>query len=223
MSTEIHLATEDRFHNVAAILAPRKPTTPACWCLTYRLTNAENGKLRGEARPDRLREYCRGEPPPGVIAYVDGDPAGWCSFGPRSSFHRLVKSRTIPRVDDRPVWSVICFIVRAPYRRRGLSRGAAGCSHRLRRHERRPHPGGVPHRLECGSRQLVLRLRRDHVPVRERGLQTHCSYHRAQWRRRTLADAIVHTAIPSVTPCTRSVRSVGGRSACGAEPVGAER
>jgi hypothetical protein len=39
VSTEIHLGTEKRFADVTTILAPRKSTTPACWCLTYRLTN----------------------------------------------------------------------------------------------------------------------------------------------------------------------------------------
>lgn len=122
MSVEIHPATADRFPDVATILAPAKPSTPACWCLTYRITNAENHTLRGEDRPERLRSYCHDDPPPGMIAYVEGVPAGWCSFGPRTGFNRLVKSRTIPRVDNAPVWSVICFIVRSQFRRTGLSR-----------------------------------------------------------------------------------------------------
>jgi len=88
VSVEVHPAAADRFPDVATILAPAKPSTPA----------------------------------PAVIAYVDGVPAGWCSFGPRSSFNRLVKSRTIPHVDETPAWSVICFIVRPQFRRTGLSR-----------------------------------------------------------------------------------------------------
>jgi GNAT superfamily N-acetyltransferase len=35
---------------------------------------------------------------------------------------RLLRSRTIPAVDDRPVWSVTCFVVRPGFRRRGIAR-----------------------------------------------------------------------------------------------------
>jgi GNAT superfamily N-acetyltransferase len=55
-----------------------------------------------------------------VIAYVDGEPAGWCSIAPRSSYGRLTRSRTIPRVDDRDPWAVVCFVVRVGFRKRGL-------------------------------------------------------------------------------------------------------
>jgi GNAT superfamily N-acetyltransferase len=45
---------------------------------------------------------------------------------------RLVRSRTIPAVDDRPVWSIVCFLVRSGYRRRGVARallqGAIACA-----------------------------------------------------------------------------------------------
>ena len=118
---EVRPATADRFDDVAALLAPRRADAPACWCLTYRVTNAENSVLRGQDRPKRLQEFCSREPPPGVVAYVDGEPAGWCSFGPRSELPRLARSRTIPRLDDVPVWSVFCLVVRAGYRGKGLA------------------------------------------------------------------------------------------------------
>jgi GNAT superfamily N-acetyltransferase len=59
---------------------------------------------------------------PGMLAYVDGAPAGWVNVGPRSEIGRLQRSRTITPVDDVPVWSVLCFVVRAGFRRRGLTR-----------------------------------------------------------------------------------------------------
>lgn len=119
---EVHPATYDRFDDVALILAPKNPEVPACWCLSYRLPNQEQRALSGRDRPARLRRYAQEGAPPGVIAYVDGEPAGWCSVAPRSSYHRLTHSRTIPTVDDAPVWSVICLVVRPPFRRQGLAR-----------------------------------------------------------------------------------------------------
>jgi len=46
---------------------------------------------------------------------------GWCNVGPRAAMARLVRSRSIRPVDDLPVWSVVCFVVRAGYRRQGIA------------------------------------------------------------------------------------------------------
>ena len=56
-----------------------------------------------------------------MLAYIDGEIAGWCGFGPRPNLPRLERSRTIPKIDDLPVWSILCFNVRVGYRRRGVA------------------------------------------------------------------------------------------------------
>jgi GNAT superfamily N-acetyltransferase len=133
---EVHPATADRFADVAAVLGPKKAGVPVCWCLTYRIPNAEDHVLRGEDRPARLRRFCEQEPPPGLIGYVDGQPAGWVSVGPRDGLPRLRRSRTIPRVDDTAVWSVVCFVVRSAFRGRGVTRALlAGAVDHARRHD----------------------------------------------------------------------------------------
>jgi len=40
----------------------------------------------------------------------------------RTETPRLVNSRTIPAIDDLPVWSIGCFRIRPGYRRRGIAR-----------------------------------------------------------------------------------------------------
>ena len=67
-----------------------------------------------------MRALCAGVPGPGVLAYVDGQVAGWCSVAPKSTYRALVNSRTIPHVEDEGAWSVVCFVVRPGFRRRGL-------------------------------------------------------------------------------------------------------
>lgn len=67
-----------------------------------------------------MRAECAAEPGPGVLVYVDGVVAGWCSIAPRSSYRRLLNSRTIPILDDRDAWCAVCFVVRAGYRKHGL-------------------------------------------------------------------------------------------------------
>jgi GNAT superfamily N-acetyltransferase len=115
-------ATEDRFDDVRAVLAPKSSSAQACWCLTYRLSNRENSALRGEARPLRLLSLCREEHAPGVVAYVNAVPAGWCAVSPRTAYERLNRSRTIQKLDDQPVWSIVCLVVRSGFRRMGVGR-----------------------------------------------------------------------------------------------------
>ena len=116
-------ATVERFDDIGPVI------NPACWCQWWRLTAAEysrsaDGSPRSSSEAHRaaLRAQCGVEPAPGVVAYVGDVPVGWCGFGPRSSMRRLERSRTIPRVDDLPVWSIVCFNVRAGYRRRGVAK-----------------------------------------------------------------------------------------------------
>ena len=56
----------------------------------------------------------------GIVAYVDGQPAGWCSMAPRGAFPRLEPSRMTVRIDDQQVWSVVGFFIAKPFRPRGL-------------------------------------------------------------------------------------------------------
>jgi GNAT superfamily N-acetyltransferase len=58
---------------------------------------------------------------PGILAYEGDKPVGWCSVAPRSSFPVLNRSRILKKIDDEPVWSVVCFFIDKGHRNRGLS------------------------------------------------------------------------------------------------------
>ncbi|WP_372967066.1 GNAT family N-acetyltransferase [Microbacterium sp.] len=118
MSIEVRPATE--FDDVATLVGPKKPTSNVCFCLSYRIGSKENVALRGQERADRVRELCRHDPPPGVIAYLDDEPVGWAALHPRrdTSFAR---NRLIPHVDDLDVWSLWCIRVRPGHRGQGIS------------------------------------------------------------------------------------------------------
>ena len=113
-------ATPDRWPDVAAIVGG--PGVWGCWCQYYRWSAGDFSRLGPGGGETALRRQLAGDPPPGLLAYLDGEPVGWCGLGPRSRLERLVRSRTIPRADDRPVWSIVCFIVRPGMRRRGIAR-----------------------------------------------------------------------------------------------------
>ncbi len=115
---EVRPATE--FDDVATLVGPKKPTSNVCFCLSYRIGSKENFALKGEARAERVRELCHQDLPPGVIAYLDGEPVAWAALHPRrdTSFAR---NRLIPHVDDLDVWSLWCIRVRPGYRKLGIS------------------------------------------------------------------------------------------------------
>jgi GNAT superfamily N-acetyltransferase len=110
------------FDDVATMFAPKNPESSACWCLSWRLGSKENRELIGPARADKVRQLCSRELAPGVLAYLDGEVAGWAGVAPRSELHPFTNSKKIPHVDDLPVWSIWCIRVRPGYRKQGVTR-----------------------------------------------------------------------------------------------------
>ena len=55
------------------------------------------------------------------MIYRDGEPVGWCNTGPRTEISRLANSRLIRPIDDLPVWSIVCVVVRSGHRRQGVT------------------------------------------------------------------------------------------------------
>jgi GNAT superfamily N-acetyltransferase len=95
-----------------------------------RLSAAEFRRNAGEPNRRALQRLVKAGREPGVLAYADGEPVGWCALAPRPEYPRLANSRVLAPVDDRPVWSIVCFFVTRAWRGRGVSvrllRAAAG-------------------------------------------------------------------------------------------------
>jgi GNAT superfamily N-acetyltransferase len=118
MVIQVRPATE--FEDVRALLGPRKPDANVCWCLSYRIPSRQNLALRGTERAALVRQLVAQDPPPGVIAYDDGEPVGWAAVHPRSGTS-FAGNRKIPHVDHLDVWSVWCIRVRPGHRGAGIS------------------------------------------------------------------------------------------------------
>jgi GNAT superfamily N-acetyltransferase len=114
MGIEVHSAV-GRFADFALVVGTKRPDVGGCWCMSYR-----DSRVPTLERPAYMSTECSTDPGPGVLAYVDDEPAGWCSVAPRSSYRRLMHSRTIPFLDERDAWSAVCFVVRPGFRGRGL-------------------------------------------------------------------------------------------------------
>jgi GNAT superfamily N-acetyltransferase len=112
---EIVAATPDRWDDITRLLDGDGEV--GCWCQPWR-----GDVAKGETRPEALhRQLASPLPPPGFLAYMDGEPAGWVGVSARSIAPRLRNSRTLPTIDDKDVWAIGCFRIRPGFRRRGVA------------------------------------------------------------------------------------------------------
>jgi GNAT superfamily N-acetyltransferase len=110
-----------------------------CQCQRPKMRSwAEWKSLQVSGRMQRLEQethcgYPSARTTSGLVAYLDGEPVGWCAVEPRTAYARLLrtpvpwKGRSEDKADDG-VWAVVCFITRAGFRRRGVSRALAGAA-----------------------------------------------------------------------------------------------
>jgi len=92
-----------------------------CWCMHWRLRNKDYKNLKGVGNKRAMKKLVKEGNQIGLIMYVDDVPAGWCSVAPREDFIRMETSRILKPVDDKPVWSIVCFFIHKGYRRKGFS------------------------------------------------------------------------------------------------------
>ena len=124
MGLDVVPCTPDRWHDLVAVL--EGPGDPGrCWCQWF-FRGAAADRVHAEGNRTALEKQVGHGPPPGVVGYLDGVPSGWCAVAPRATYTRLVRSALLrgtsdDELADPAVWSVTCFVVRRPARRRGLS------------------------------------------------------------------------------------------------------
>jgi GNAT superfamily N-acetyltransferase len=88
----------------------------------WRLNRSEFERQKGAANRAAMRALvANGRRSPGVLAYLGGEPVGWCAVAPREEYVRLERARVLRRIDAAPVWSIVCIFVAAEHRRRGIS------------------------------------------------------------------------------------------------------
>ena len=111
-----------------------------CQCQRYKLAPKEAFKsFPPQVRAIRLNEQTNcGRPDAsttsGLVAYLEGEPVGWCAVEPRTAYQGLLRVYKVPwegRAEDKAddsVWAVTCVFARAGFRKRGvgyaLARGA---------------------------------------------------------------------------------------------------
>jgi GNAT superfamily N-acetyltransferase len=89
----------------------------------WRLPRAEWNKQKGDGNRRAFKRIVEEGPPPGLLAYVNGEPAGWCAIASRHEYPVLDRSHVLARVDDAQVWAITCFFVARQHRHKGLTVG----------------------------------------------------------------------------------------------------
>ena len=117
---EFHPLTPERWPDLVKLFE-HHGNPGYCWCMTWRATSAEYKQLDAAGRKRALHSLVKAHIPIGILAYRADEPVGWCSIAPRETYARLEKSTTLKRIDDRPVWSVVCFFVSRDMRGQGLA------------------------------------------------------------------------------------------------------
>ena len=135
-TTEVTIvpANEASWEDLQAVLGTGYPSRCQCQRHKNRGREWDSGLVSVGERARRLRAQTGcGHPASGttsgLVAYLDGEPVGWCAVEPRTAYVRLSKrvvwaGRAEDKTDDS-VWAVTCFVTRTGFRRRGVSRALA--------------------------------------------------------------------------------------------------
>ncbi|MGB5894788.1 MAG: GNAT family N-acetyltransferase [Ignavibacteriaceae bacterium] len=128
MNEEIKIKSSYKFYPVTKenwkdfeILFGDKGACAGCWCMYWRVKSAAWEKQKGDGNKRAMKKIIYSDNIPGILAYHKSEPVGWCSVAPREDFPRLDNSRILKPVDEKPVWSVVCFFIHKNYRKKGLS------------------------------------------------------------------------------------------------------
>ena len=122
---DIHPLTPGRMKDLA-VLFGQGGDPKFCWCSWFRLRNvdfqsataATNRKVLEAA----VKTTAADGRAPGLVAYREGEPIGWVSLGPRDDYERLQHSKVLAPIDEKPVWSIVCFVVSKNARNQGVAR-----------------------------------------------------------------------------------------------------
>ena len=113
--------TPDRWPHFEKLFGKRGACA-GCWCMWWRLKGSAFEKNQGAGNRRAMRKIVLYGEVPGILAFERDEPVGWCSVAPREAFSSLNRSPVLKRLDDKPVWSIVCFFVSKPYRQHGISK-----------------------------------------------------------------------------------------------------
>jgi GNAT superfamily N-acetyltransferase len=120
MTLVISPLTEQNWKEFEKLFGP-KGACAGCWCMYWRIPKKDYETGKGAGNKRRMKQLVRNGRFAGLLAYSGKEVVGWCSLGPRKEFPALDRSKILARIDDKPVWSIVCFFIDKSWRKKGLS------------------------------------------------------------------------------------------------------
>lgn len=120
LELQIQPVTSERWKDFEQLFGPRG-ALGGCWCMWWRIKRKDFEQQQGDRNHAAMRSIVDSGKVPGILAYSNGEVVAWCSVAPREDFPVLDRSPVLKRVDDQPVWSVVCFFMAKNFRHQGLS------------------------------------------------------------------------------------------------------
>lgn len=118
---QVYPVTPERWADIESLFGVRGACAN-CWCMYWRLPHKEYEAMRqDQSTRTAFKGIVESGSEPGLIAYQNDQPVGWVCIGPREEFQTLQRSRVLKPLDDKPVWSVVCFFVARKLRRQGIT------------------------------------------------------------------------------------------------------
>lgn len=115
-------------------LFSRQGTPSTCWCMYYQRPwsyeqEVKKYSVRKSAIPahnkGRKRELVAQGRSHGILVYADGQPVGWCQYGPRDEAPRIDRGRYYRMLglkeEPEKVWRITCFVVDRDFRKQGVA------------------------------------------------------------------------------------------------------
>src|SRR5690242_21378344 len=126
MKLRIEPLTRERWSDLVDLFGrPGGSVARGCFCMYYRRTGrlaVPPGLTYSETNKRLLKGLVDRGIVPGLLGYDDsGRAVGWVSLGPREDYARLARSSVMKPLDDKPVWSIVCFFVDAQARGAGVA------------------------------------------------------------------------------------------------------
>ncbi len=99
-----------------------------CWCMWWRSTRREFEARKGAGNRRAMQAIVDSGAVPGLLGYLGNKPVGWCAVAPREEFSSLERSPVLKRLDDLPVWSIVCFFIAQGFRGQGIAEAMIGAA-----------------------------------------------------------------------------------------------
>jgi len=122
---EIHPLTPQRWRDFEMLFGAHG-AYGGCWCMWWRSTRRGFEQRKGEGNRRAMKALVDSGKVPGLLALLGKEPVGWCSVAPREEFSSLERSPVLRRLDDLPVWSLVCFFVARAWRGQGVAEALIG-------------------------------------------------------------------------------------------------